>query len=97
MDSNNINIKVVALKNSCNACLITKGIVVEILEKLKKENVNIHLERIDLESLKDVQSVIGLEVEKFPAVIVNGEQITAGSIPSKKCLLSYIAMYQEEN
>ena len=91
MKGKNFTIQVISLKNPCSACLIVGGAVNEMLDKLKKDHENIKVERLVLEDLRQVHSVKGLEVEKFPAVIINGEQITAGSIPSKKYLLSMLA------
>ena len=91
MKRKNFTIQVISLKNPCSACLIVGGAVNEMLDKLKKDHENIKVERLVLEDLRQVHSVKGLEVEKFPAVIINGEQITAGSIPSKKYLLSMLA------
>lgn len=43
-----------------------------------------------LPSLRDAHLVPGLEVEKLPAVIVNGEQVTAGNIMTYRDLREYI-------
>ena len=43
-----------------------------------------------LPSLRDAQLVPGLEVEKLPAVIVNGEQVTARNIMTYRDLRNYI-------
>jgi hypothetical protein len=48
------------------------------------------LEIIELDNLKQVAMVQGLEVEKLPAVLINNEQVTAGSLPTKEQLISMI-------
>jgi len=63
----------------------------EILAKLQKEQPWIELEFIELDNLKQVGMVPGLEVEKLPALLINNEQVTAGSLPSKKQIITWIA------
>lgn len=92
--NNKVNIKIISLKEPCTACVIIGDAIKEILEKVKRESekmgLNINIEILELEDLKQIHTIEGLEVEKFPAVIINGEQITAGSIPSKKQLLHIV-------
>lgn len=86
-------VSVVNLKQPCTACIITCNLVKEILRKLQKTHGDFELEIIELSHINEAPSVEGLEVEKFPAIIVDGEQITAGSLPQKAMLISYI--YEE--
>jgi len=86
----NIDIKLITLKDPCTACVIIDGAVKEILQKIKKEYENVNIECIELKNLSEVHKIEGLEVEKFPAVLLNGEQITAGNILSKKQMIAYM-------
>ncbi|HBE78446.1 MAG TPA: hypothetical protein DDW65_11825 [Firmicutes bacterium] len=88
---NRIKINVVSMKQPCTACLITGNLLKEILAKLQKEQPWIELEFIELDNLKQVGMVPGLEVEKLPALLINNEQVTAGSLPSKKQIITWIA------
>lgn len=81
---------VVNLAQPCTACIITCSLVKEILKKLQKTHGDFSMEVVELAHIKDAVSVEGLEVEKFPAIIIDGEQVTAGSLPSKNMLISYI-------
>ena len=87
-----IKITLVSLKDPCTACNIIYGLIKETLEKIQKEYSNVEVDFIELEHIKNASKVEGLEVEKFPAVLVNGEQITAGSLITKKQLVSIIQM-----
>jgi len=87
-----IKITLVSLKDPCTACNIIYGLIKETLEKIQKEYSNVEVDFIELEHIKNASEVEGLEVEKFPAVLVNGEQITAGSLITKKQLVSIIQM-----
>ena len=92
--------KLIYLKTPCAACLIAGNAVKEILAKLVDEcalaDVKLDIEKIELDDLKDIHEIKGLEVEKFPALIINDEQITAGNIPSKKQLLSIIKSLEDD-
>ncbi|MBZ4646445.1 MAG: Thioredoxin domain [Clostridia bacterium] len=85
-----VNVKVVSLKEPCTACIIIDGLIKEILAKIQKEYNNVEVEIIELEHPKQAHLVKGLEVEKFPAILINDEQVTAGSLPSKQQLISMI-------
>lgn len=83
-------ITMVSLKEPCSACLIIDGLLRETLDKLGRET-DIDVEFIVLENLKDVSKVEGLEVEKFPALLINGEQVTAGGLVTERQLRSLIS------
>ncbi|MBC7321267.1 thioredoxin family protein [bacterium] len=79
-----VRIDVVSLSEPCSACNIIYGFVKEIMEKLKERYSFLEINYIEIKNLRDIYSIEGLEVEKFPAIIINGEQITAGTIPDIK-------------
>ena len=79
-----VNINVVVLQDPCSACFIIGGLVKEMFNKLEKEMDFIDVKYTELEDLKNLHDIEGLEVESFPAIIINGEQITAGTVPNKK-------------
>ncbi|HHW48308.1 MAG TPA: thioredoxin family protein [Clostridiaceae bacterium] len=87
-----VKITLVSLKDPCTACNIIFGLIKETLEKIQKEYSNVEIDFVELEHIKNASEVEGLEVEKFPAVLVNGEQITAGSLLTKQQLVSIIEM-----
>jgi len=87
-----VKITLVSLKDPCTACNIIYGLIKETVEKVQKEYSNVEVELVELEHIKEASKVEGLEVEKFPAVLVNNEQITAGSLLTKRQLVSIIQM-----
>lgn len=85
-----VKITIVTLKEPCSACLILNNLVKEIMAKLQKKFNNLDIQYIELSNLSKVHEIKGLEVEKFPAIIVNNEQITAGELPDINYLISAI-------
>lgn len=81
-----IHIKVISLKYPCNACQIVYQAVKEVIEKVLPAFEGAKVEYLELENLKGIHEITGLEVEKFPAVLINDEQMTAGSIITKRQL-----------
>lgn len=92
-----VKVNIVTLKEPCSACFIIGGLVKQMFDKLQKEMAFIEVEYTELEDLKNIHNIQGLEVEKFPAVIINGEQITAGTIPDKKELKNRLTLESEND
>ncbi len=78
------------LDQPCTACLITCRLTEEIIEKVRKRGGDFPFRIVRLRHIKEAAAVEGLEVEKFPAVIIGGEQVTAGSFPHPDMLKYYI-------
>jgi hypothetical protein len=83
-------ITIVTLSQPCSACYITEGLVREMFNKFKKEFPFIDIEYIILDNLREVANIEGIEIEKFPAVLIDGEQVTAGSVPDKNQIIKFI-------
>lgn len=79
-----VKVNIVTLKDPCSACFILGGLVRETFDSLQKEMDFIDVEYTELKDLKNLHNIEGLEVESFPAIIINGEQITAGTVPDRK-------------
>jgi len=92
-----VKINVVVLQNPCSACFIIDGFVRELFNKLKMKMDFIDVEYNELENLKNLHSIEGLEVENFPAIIINGEQITAGTIPDRREIIRKIEWESEHS
>ncbi len=75
-----VTIEIVTLKEPCTACQIIEGLIRDMLKKLKAQ-YDVEVVNTILQHPKEAATVEGLEVEKFPALLINGEQITAGSLP----------------
>lgn len=85
-----VKITIVTLKEPCSACLILNNLVKEIMAKLQKKFDNLDIQYVEFSNLARIHEIEGLEVEKFPAIIVNGEQVTAGELPDINYLISAI-------
>lgn len=75
-----MEIKMVTMEEPCSSCVIIVGALREILQRFSERYQEVNVEVVELKHPSEVYSVEGLEVEKFPALIINGEQISAGSI-----------------
>lgn len=85
-----VKITIVTLKEPCSACLILNNLVKEIIAKLQKKFDNLDIQYVEFSNLARIHEIEGLEAEKFPAIIVNGEQVTAGELPDINYLISAI-------
>jgi hypothetical protein len=90
-----VAITLVSLEQPCSACIIIEGHIKEMLSKLEKRMDYIRMEHVIIDNLKEIHRIEGLEVEKFPALILDGEQITAGSLPPLDQLLFEIKRRSE--
>ncbi|HEX7713423.1 MAG TPA: hypothetical protein VF531_05330 [Bacillota bacterium] len=75
-----IHLQLISLRDPCTACGITKNLQLEILDRMAQVNKTVALEEIMLDHPREANRVEGLEVEKFPALLIDGEQISAGSL-----------------
>ncbi|MGH4050860.1 MAG: thioredoxin family protein [Clostridium sp.] len=91
-----VKINVVMLQNPCSACFIIGGLITEMFTKLQKKMDFIDIEYMRLENFKNIHSIEGLEVESFPAIIINGEQTTAGTIADRREIIKRIE-WESEN
>ncbi len=89
-----VHIKVVSMKYPCTACLMVYQLVKESVDRILKEFEGLAVEYVELENLRNVSQIGGLEVEKFPAVLINDEQVTAGSIITRRQLAGLLEEYQ---
>jgi hypothetical protein len=76
--------------NPCGACLIASDLLVGLFEKMSAELPDIKWEYIYISHPREFRAVEGLEVEKMPAVLIDGEQITAGEVLHKRRLMAEI-------
>lgn len=76
----NVKIQLVRPAHPCQACQITANLQEEVLAKLCGKHGGLVFEVVEFGTPAEMKAVENLEVEKFPAVIADGEQITAGSL-----------------
>ena len=85
-------LKFVCLKYPCNACLIVQDLLTEVLGKVSAQT-GAACETVTLDRPNQAYTVPGLEVEKFPAIIIDDEQVTAGDLVPTRKLLQILGDY----
>ncbi len=85
-----MHVCLVTLKQPCTACNITGRLSEEIIEKVRRKHGDFEFCKIELQNPGEAAGVDGLEVEKFPALIIDDEQVTAGSLPHPDMLREII-------
>ena len=81
-----IRVTLVRLKNPCNACIIVGRLLLESVERVKRDRPDIAFEQIELADVREAPRIPGIEVERFPSLLLNGEQISAGSMVTPRDL-----------
>jgi len=82
-----VHITLVRLKNPCNACIIVGRLLIESIERACRERPDVEFTETELADIRDAAKVPGVEIERFPAILLNGEQVTAGSMITPRELL----------
>ena len=83
-------IKLVTMANPCSACLMIDGLMRGLLRKTADGMDNVELVIEELRHPKECADIDGLEVEKLPAVLIDGEQVTAGGLLHRRQLIKMI-------
>lgn len=86
-----VRLKLVTLVQACSSCAIVETLVRESVEKVLAKAPNVEYEATFVGTPQEIEAVPNLEVERFPALLVNGEQITAGSIITPRDLEEIVA------
>lgn len=79
-----IEVKLVSLNEPCSACVIITDLIRGMFKELEKELTEVTFKVQILEHIKELKDIKGVEVEKMPIILLNDEQITAGSLPNKR-------------
>jgi len=93
-----MKVQLITLANPCTACLITENLLKEVFAKtsisLQAKGIeSVEFETVTLNRPNELHEVEGLEVEKLPAIIIDGEQVTAGSLIHRQRLEQLIDAY----
>lgn len=86
----------ITLEYPCTACVIIDGLLKEIMQKVKNLIPEVETEIIILKHPKELYAIDGIEVEKFPIIMLDGEQISAGSLLSTKQIISLITAKERD-
>jgi len=90
-----VRVDIVYLEQPCSACFIIYNLILEIMKKLKDKYDFLDINYIEIKGPKDLHQIEGLEVEKFPAIIIEGEQVSAGTVPDIRLLEKIILNYKD--
>ncbi len=88
-----MTLTVVTIRQLCSACHIVEGALREIFARVQQQLPALELEWVVYDDPNTAMDYPGLELPKFPAIFLKGEQMTAGSIPS----LRELTRWMEEN
>ncbi len=91
-EAEGMKIQVVSMKDQCTACYITENLVKEVVAECLGQFPGLELEVLSLDHPSRCRDVPGLEIEKFPAVLINGWQVSAGKILLEDELIELISM-----
>jgi len=81
-----MTVTLVTMVHPCSACLINDNLMRELFAALEGSNPDVSFTVTVLNHPRELPSVEGLEVESLPAVLIDGEQITAGSLLHRRQL-----------
>ncbi|MFW5684595.1 MAG: thioredoxin family protein [Spirochaetota bacterium] len=90
MQSGRISLTLVVQRPPCGACQVIEQLTRESLEKVAGADPRITVELHEVRHPTELRRVAGLEVEKLPAVLINGEQVTAGRIVTTRDVKEYL-------
>ena len=91
-----IEITLVVQRPPCGACQVIEQLLRETLERATTEDNRFELMTHEIRSPSELRGVPGLEVEKMPAVLINGEQVSAGRILTIRDVREYIDELENE-
>ena len=95
-------IKLVTMANPCTACMIIDNLLRDLLRRTVEQlafggqGLDIDLVIEELHHPRECVGVAGLEVEKLPAILIDDEQITAGSLLHRRQLTQLIETHIRE-
>jgi hypothetical protein len=82
-------ITLVSRKQHCISCDITDRIVREAIESVDRKRTDIEARYIELDEIEP--SPVFLKTERYPAVLIDGRQISAGEVVTEEKLLELLA------
>ena len=90
MSQSNVKLTIVTIRDLCTACFIVEGAVRQIMEKMAPILAEVDVEwNVHIDPAEAMKYPY-LEMPSFPALFLNGEQVTAGTIPDRRELARWI-------
>ena len=78
----------ITMQHPCTACVVL--MLKEVLQKVKNQVEGIQTEIIILKHPNELYSIEGVEVERLPIIMLDCEQISAGSFITDRQIISLI-------
>lgn len=78
------------LAQPCTACLITDNLLKEVFAKVRQLRPDVETDNIVLDNMRQLKDIPGVEVEKLPIVMIDGEQVTAGDFVTPRKILEML-------
>jgi hypothetical protein len=82
-------ITLVSRKQHCISCDITDRIVRQAVESVSRRRPDLDVRYIDLDEIEP--SPVELETERYPAVLIDGKQVSGGEVVTEEKLLEILA------
>lgn len=83
-------VQLVEMRNPCQSCIIVSDLMIGLFERIKADYPDVDFVITILDRPEDIRKVVGLEIEMFPAVLIDDEQVSCGNILHKRQLKAYI-------
>lgn len=83
-------IELVSLSDPCSSCQLKIPYIKDILGNIQKKFPGVTWEEVRIASKDQLETVNGIELKLLPVIMINGRQITAGTIPRPDFLESII-------
>ncbi len=85
-----VEVKLVTLDEPCSACIIITNLIKEMFKELAHEMPEVTFTIIEMKHINELKMIAGIEVEKMPIILIQDEQISAGSLPNRRYLKQLI-------
>jgi len=83
-------ITLVDLVYPCTACIITDNLLKEVLIKVGKMRSDVETKIIVINHPSELKKIAGVEVEKLPLLLIDGEQVSAGNFITPRQIIAML-------
>jgi hypothetical protein len=85
-----IELTFVVQRPPCGSCQVIEQLTRESLQKAAREDSRLEVVVREIRHPRELREVPGLEVERMPALLVQGEQVSAGRILTIRDIREYV-------
>ncbi|HML49550.1 MAG TPA: thioredoxin family protein [Clostridia bacterium] len=83
-------IVMIDLLHPCTACVIADNLLRESLGKVQKARADVEVEIVALSHPRELARYPAVEVEKMPLLIIDDEQVSAGSFLTPRQIIALL-------